>query len=226
MLLAAGIVHGAGSEHSPEWYGQQAVYRVSMGNFVSFLLLSCMQTFCMHGPPASPLGALLQLFFGIMALAMVGVRYKSDKRDVYLQHGGWFVKIALWLLCGVLPFLFPVGFVNGYGWVARVGSAGFLCVQILMLLDFVTAWNDAWVDKDDDRYLWALLSLTVGCYAGAAALAAVLLVFFKPAGAGDCSFNVSMIVLTLLVGVLLSGVSMSAWVRFVLLCSTPCMRAL
>ena len=37
------------------------------------------------------------------------------------------------------------------GWVARVGSAGFLCVQILMLLDFVTAWNDAWVDKEDDR---------------------------------------------------------------------------
>ena len=37
------------------------------------------------------------------------------------------------------------------GWVARVGSAGFLCVQILMLLDFVTSWNDSWVDKEDDR---------------------------------------------------------------------------
>ena len=57
----------------------------------------------------------MQLFFGIMALAMVGVRYKSDKRDVYLQHGGWFVKVALWLLCSVLPFFLPVGFVNGYG---------------------------------------------------------------------------------------------------------------
>ena len=57
----------------------------------------------------------MQLFFGIMALVMVGVRYKSDKRDVYLQHGGWFVKIALWLLCSILPFFFPVGFVNGYG---------------------------------------------------------------------------------------------------------------
>jgi hypothetical protein len=37
------------------------------------------------------------------------------------------------------------------GWVARVGSAAFLCVQILMLLDFVTSWNDSWVDKDDER---------------------------------------------------------------------------
>ena len=33
-----------------------------------------------------------------------------------------------------------------------MGSAGFLCVQILMLLDFVTSWNDSWVDKEDDRH--------------------------------------------------------------------------
>ena len=46
---------------------------------------------------------------------MVGVRYKSDKRDQYLQHGGWFVKIGLWLLFNILPFFFPVSFVNGYG---------------------------------------------------------------------------------------------------------------
>ena len=56
-----------------------------------------------------------QLFFGLMALAMVGVRYKSDKRDQYLQHGGWFVKIALWLLFNVLAFFLPVGMVNAYG---------------------------------------------------------------------------------------------------------------
>ena len=57
----------------------------------------------------------MQLFFGLMALAMVGVKYKSDKRDQYLQHGGWFVKVALWVLFNVLPFFFPVSFVNGYG---------------------------------------------------------------------------------------------------------------
>lgn len=34
---------------------------------------------------------------------------------------------------------------------ARVGSACFLFVQMLMLLDFVTNWNDSWVDKEDER---------------------------------------------------------------------------
>ena len=46
---------------------------------------------------------------------MVGVKYKSDKRDQYLQHGGWFLKVAFWLLFNILPFFFPVSFVNGYG---------------------------------------------------------------------------------------------------------------
>ena len=36
----AGIVHAMGhGEPSAKWYGQQAVYRVSMGNFVSLLCL-------------------------------------------------------------------------------------------------------------------------------------------------------------------------------------------
>ena len=63
------------------------------------------------------------------------------------------------------------------------------------------------------RYLWALLSVTVGAYVGTLGLAGVLLYFFHPAGAGDCSFNVSMIALTLLVGLTLSALSMSSWVR-------------
>ena len=78
-----------------------------------------------------------QLFFGLMALAMVGVRYKSDKRDQYLQHGGWFVKIALWLLFNVLAFFLPVGMVNAYGAGAQplaasqLQSFSFICSQRL-----------------------------------------------------------------------------------------------
>ena len=60
-------------------------------------------------------GSSVQLFFGLLALTMLGVKYKSDKRDQYLQHGGWFVKIALWIICNIVPFLFPAGFINSYG---------------------------------------------------------------------------------------------------------------
>jgi len=60
--------------------------------------------------------------------------------------------------------------------------------------------------------------VTVGAYAGAAVLAGLLFYFFNPAGAGDCSFNISVISLTLLLGLLVSAVSMSPYVR------APCRR--
>lgn len=63
-----------------------------------------------------------------MALTMLGVRYKNDKRDLYLQHGGWFVKVGLWLLFNALPFFLPVGLVNSYG--NRITSLPFYPVQM------------------------------------------------------------------------------------------------
>lgn len=50
-----------------------------------------------------------------MALATLGVKYKSDKRDKYLHHGNWLVKLGVWLLFSVLPFFFPNGVVSVYG---------------------------------------------------------------------------------------------------------------
>ena len=35
MITMAGIIHQATGDISDKWYGQQAVYRLSMGNFVS-----------------------------------------------------------------------------------------------------------------------------------------------------------------------------------------------
>ena len=57
----------------------------------------------------------MQLFFGFMALALLGVKYKGDKRDQYLHHGGWLLKLGLWLAFSALPFLFPNSLVNAYG---------------------------------------------------------------------------------------------------------------
>lgn len=49
-----------------------------------------------------------------MSAVLVGVKYKSDKRDQYLHHGGWLVKLGLWLLFCAMPFFFPVGLINAY----------------------------------------------------------------------------------------------------------------
>jgi uncharacterized membrane protein len=77
-----------GFEPSDKWFGQQAVYRISMGNF---------------------------LFFGGMSLALLGVKYKGEKRGQILQQGNWMIKLVVWVLFMALPFLFPNGLVQAYG---------------------------------------------------------------------------------------------------------------
>ena len=197
-----------------EWFGQQAVYRISIGNF---------------------------LLFGGLAAVMLGVRYKGDRRDAFLHHGSWLLKAGLWLLAMVLPFFFPNGLVNAYGeaagveatvcgrggaprsapceaspdalnpatppapsphpapalraaWLARFGSPLFLVLQMVILLDLSQAWNDAWVEEGerDERFLYALLGATAAAYASAATAGGLLYYWFAPGG-HDCSFNVAVV---------------------------------
>ena len=49
------------------------------------------------------------------------------------------------------------------GWLARIGSGLFLILQMVILLDFVQTWNDAWVSMEDENYIYGLLGLTVCC---------------------------------------------------------------
>lgn len=169
-------------EHSDAWFGQQAVYRVSMGNF---------------------------LLFAILSAVMIGVRYKSDKRDRHLHHGGWLVKVVLWLFFNVVPFFFPIGLVNAYSWFARFASPLFLGVQMLILLDMTQNWNDAWVDKgdEDERYLYGLLAITGVCYAFCTTIAGLLYYWFAPSS-HDCSFNITIITVAVILCLSLSLMSL------------------
>lgn len=71
-----------------------------------------------------------------------------------------------------------LGVILHAGWVARFGSGLFLVIQMLILLDFTQAWNDAWVSagEDDERWLYGLLGLTVAAYAGVLGLSGAQLV--------------------------------------------------
>lgn len=67
--------------------------------------------------------------------------------------------------------------------------------------------------------------MTIGAYVGTLGLTAVLLFFFNPSGA-DCSFNITAIVCTVLLALVMSGLSMSVYVclasllQHLLLCNT------
>lgn len=158
-----------------EWYGQQGAYRISFGNFAFFTLLS---------------------------LTMVNIKYKSDWRDKYLQHGSWGVKFLLWIVFTIVPFFIPGDF-QWYGWMARVGSGIFLVAQMLILLDFTHLLNDTWFQKGEEniRYMYLLLGVTIACYVGTLVMAVLGFYIFRSTEGNVCTFNVSILVWSLILAV-------------------------
>ncbi|XP_074589828.1 uncharacterized protein LOC141845675 [Curcuma longa] len=156
---------------SKEWFQTNAVLRVSLGNF---------------------------LFFTVFALLMIGVKDQNDRRDSW-HHGGWIAKIIVWIVLIVLMFFLPNIVITIYETLSKFGSGFFLLVQVVILLDFTHSWNDSWVEKDEQRWYVALLSVTAVCYLAAYALSGLLFFWFNPSG-HDCGLNIFFIVMTMILG--------------------------
>ncbi|XP_039071141.1 probable serine incorporator isoform X2 [Hibiscus syriacus] len=156
------------STHPKAWYQEQAVLRVSLGNF---------------------------LFFVILALIMIGVKDQNDRRDSW-HHGGWTAKMVIWILLVILMFFLPNVIITVYGTLSKFGAGLFLLVQVIILLDFTHTWNDAWVEKDEQKWYIALLVVSVCCYLSAFVFSGILFIWFNPSG-HDCGLNVFFIVMTM-----------------------------
>lgn len=152
-----------------EWFETDAVLRVSLGNF---------------------------LFFTILALMMVGVKDQKDPRD-RLHHGGWMMKVVCWCLLVIFMFFLPNGIISFYESISKFGSGFFLLVQVVLLLDFVHGWNDAWVQKDEQFWYIALFVVSLVCYIATFCFSGLLFHFFTPSG-HDCGLNTFFIVMTLI----------------------------
>jgi serine incorporator 1/3 len=186
--IYTGIIKHGDLDHSDAWFGQQAVYRISMGNF---------------------------LMFSTLAIITLGVRYRGDWRDKHLHHGSWPIKLLLWSAFNTLPFFFPNSLINAYSWLARLVSPLFLAIQLIIILDVTQSWNDSWVEEgaDDERFLYALLALTVAAYAGCITMAGLMFHWFNPTiqggeGGGDCSLNISLITIAILLCMAITFVSL------------------
>jgi len=170
------IHHAAtGKDPTAAWCGEQAVLRVSMAQFVFFLALAALT---------------------------VGVRHANDGRNaVHLK--GWWLKLILWVGLIFGSFFLPEGAVNGYRYVAKAGSAIFLLVQVLILLDFAYEWNENWVARDEDRWFAALFAASASCYVGVIVLAGLSFAYFS-----HCSINVFFITISLLIVLVITMASL------------------
>lgn len=162
-----------------EWFQMQAVLRVSLGNF---------------------------LFFGVLALLMIGVKDQNDRRDSW-HHGGWTIKMVIWALLVILMFFIPNVVITIYGFTSKFGAGLFLLVQVIILLDATHAWNDAWVAKDEQKWYIALLVISVVCYLGTYAFSGLLFIWFNPSG-HDCGLNIFFIVMTMILALVFAVIAL------------------
>ena len=171
------VRHGEGVDPSEDsaWCGTQAVMRLS---------------------------AATSFFFVLLALATANVKTIKDTRTA-IHTKGWGLKVFLWLAMSVGAFWLPGSAIKAYGELARVGSAVFLLVQVLILLDFAYEWNESWVAKDDERWFAALFAVCIACYLGVVSLAGVSFAFFS-----HCSINVFFTSLSCLLVLVLTAASL------------------
>ena len=89
------------------------------------------------------------------------------------------------------------------GWMARVGSGIFLVAQMLILLDFTHLLNDTWFQKGEEniRYMYLLLGVTIACYVGTLVMAVLGFYIFRSTEGNVCTFNVSILVWSLILAV-------------------------
>jgi len=137
----------------------------------------------------------LASFFGIMTVLSFFDRGQTTR-------GFWAVKL-FGLFFGLLICLFVSNsfFDNsGYAWVARIGSVGFLLLQILILIDFAYQMNDYMVEMafpedggESKTWIFIILGSAALLYLGCMVAIPLLFTYF-----GECAVGVVFSSLTMI----------------------------
>jgi len=138
----------------------------------------------------------------ILGLVMIRVKSTNDVRND-IQHSWWVVKLLGLAVLVVVAFLIPNSVFVPYGWVALGGSAIFILIQLVLLVDFAHTMNETWVGKYEESdgeqkgWLWLLLGSTITLYA-ASLVGIVLMYVYFTENPKDCWFNPMFITLNLI----------------------------
>lgn len=154
----------------------------------------------------------LALFHAIFALLFIGVNSSRDVRAI-IQDGWWWAKIPALVLLTIGVFFIPDidFFWMIYGWVALVGAALFILVQLALLIDFAHAWAEDWVSKYEEdteahkAWLYMLIAATFIINSGTLGISGVALGMFSSA---DCWYSPVVVSVNLVIGIIILLVSL------------------
>lgn len=151
------------------------------------------------------------IFFSLMYLTTVGTQTVNDPRDTW-HSGWWLVKGLLWIALIITPFFFPSALVLLYGEMARFGAGIFLIIQLISVINFIYWWNEDWLsDKNLRRCSIPMVVVTAICYAGALSGIVLMYIWFAPKS--SCGLNIFFITFTLIMILVMTGISLHSKVN-------------
>lgn len=159
---------------------------------------------------------IITLFFSLMAVIMINVKSTSDPR-AGIQNGFWGFKYLIIIGGMIGSFWIPNGtFGEVWMYFGMVGGFIFILIQLVLIIDFVHSWNEAWYGNSQEggeecseggKWLAALLTCTGLMYSACVAAVVLLILYYTGMKTGDCKLHEFFISLNLIVCVLLSIVS-------------------
>jgi hypothetical protein len=159
---------------------------------------------------------IVTLFFVLMAIIMINVNSSKDGRGG-IQNGFWGFKYILIIAGMIGAFWIPLGsFEEAWMWIGMIGGFLFILIQLILIIDFVHSWNEAWYNNYQEegegcsaggKWLAALMTCTGMLYSGFVAAIVLLLVYYTGQYTGECKLHEFFISFNLILCVILSVVS-------------------
>jgi hypothetical protein len=155
----------------------------------------------------------MAVFHLFHALLMIGANRTNDCR-ISLNEGWWPIKVLLLFGLVVVSFFIPNGFFEVYGWIALIGSAFFVCIQLIYLVDFAHSVAEYFIGKmrnhDEEGmrnpFFWLLLGGSIVLYLFAAGITVMEYAVFAK-DAADCQMNVWFITINVMACFVISVMS-------------------
>lgn len=151
----------------------------------------------------------LVCFFLLMAIMMIGVKNSRDPRAP-IQNGFWGIKFIIVIAIAIGAFFIPEGsFAPTLMWIGLFGGLTFICVQLVLIVDFAHTWAENWVgnyeETESRSWYCALISFTGIQYI--LSLTGIVFLFINFTTSEACGLNKFFISFNLILCVIVSVLS-------------------
>ncbi|CAI8594816.1 unnamed protein product [Vicia faba] len=145
------------------------------------------------------------LFFMMMFWSTTRASELNEARDKW--HSGWWsVKIVLWILLTIFPFLLPSALIELYGQIAQFGAGVFLLIQLISIISFINWLNDYFTSETyAERFKIHVMIFAATSYF--ICLVGIILMYVWYAPIPSCLLNIFFITWSLVLLQLMTSVS-------------------